>query len=119
MVLIIDDEHALQEVMAEIMELAGLSSICASSGEEGAALYAEQYKDIGIVFLDMNLPGMGGHATLAALRQVDPTIPVVIMSGQPESSTMAAFSGQQHLSYLEKPFTLDTLMAKIDSVRNG
>ncbi|MEZ4674991.1 MAG: hypothetical protein R2932_12190 [Caldilineaceae bacterium] len=50
MVLIIDDEHALQEVMAEIMELAGLSSICASSGEEGAALYAEQYKDIGIVF---------------------------------------------------------------------
>ena len=118
MVLIIDDEHALQEVMVEILELSGVSAICASSGEEGSALFRERCREIDAVFLDINLPGMGGQATFDELRQVNSAVQIVVMSGQPEYLTMAEFNGQEHLSYLEKPFTLETLMTKIDNVLN-
>lgn len=118
MVLIIDDEQALQEVITEILELSDIPVLCAGSGEEGFALFAEHHGRIDAIFLDMQLPGMGGSATFNELRKVDATIPIVIMSGHAESATMAEFNGQEHLSYLAKPFTLDTLMAKVGTYVN-
>ena len=116
MVLIIDDEYALQEVMAEILGLSGISVVAADSGEEGIRLFSKYHDQIRMIFLDLHLPGMGGRATLRALREIDPHIDVVIMSGQPQVSAMAEFSGQKHLSYLEKPFTLDVLVASVTTV---
>ncbi len=116
MVLVIDDEQALREVLAEILSIGGISALCAGSGEEGAELFLEHRAQIKTVFLDLHLPGMGGHATFRLLRELAPTMPIIIMSGQPEHLTMAEFSGQEHLSYLEKPFTLDVLMAKVNNV---
>ncbi len=116
MVLVIDDEQALREVLTEILEIAGMSAICVGSGEEGVALLLDHQEQIQTIFLDLHLPGMGGHATFQALRKLKPNIPIIIMSGQPEYVTMAEFDGQEHLAYLEKPFTLDVLMAKIKKV---
>lgn len=116
MVLIIDDEAALQEVMAEILELSGIPVVCAGNGEEGAELFVQYGTQIRAVFLDLHLPGMGGRATLQSLRATNPEIDVVIMSGQPEMAAMAEFSGQKHLSYLEKPFTLDVLLSVVNNV---
>ncbi len=116
MVLVIDDEQALQEVLTEILEIANIATICAGSGEEGAALFIEHRDEIQAIFLDLHLPGMGGHTTFQALRKLNPTIPIIIMSGQPEYVTMAEFEGQEHLSYLEKPFTLEVLMAKVNKI---
>jgi len=114
MVLVIDDEQALREVLNEILEIVGISAICAESGEEGALLFQQYHEKIKAIFLDINLPGMGGLATFQALRKLDPTIPIIIMSGQPEYVTLADFDGQEHLSYLEKPFTLDVLVERIN-----
>ena len=116
MVLIIDDEYALHEVMSEILELSGIQVMCASTGQEGTALFREHFDILKAVFLDLHLPDISGRAILHALREMNPTINVVIMSGQPEFVTMAEFNGQEHLSYLEKPFTLDVLMATVNQV---
>jgi two-component system, cell cycle sensor histidine kinase and response regulator CckA len=116
MVLVIDDEQALRKVLAEILAIGGISALCVGSGEEGVALFLEQRTQIKTVFLDLHLPRMGGHATFRALRELAPTLHIIIMSGQPEYLTIAEFSGQEHLSYLEKPFTLDLLMAKVNNV---
>jgi len=116
MVLIIDDEAALQEVMSEILELSGIPVVCAGSGEDGTALFLEHNAQIRAVFLDLHLPGMGGLATLQSLRLINPDIDIVIMSGQPKRATMAEFSGQKHLSYLEKPFTLELLLSVVNKV---
>ena len=116
MVLVIDDEQALREVLAEILEIAGISALCAESGEEGTALFLAHREQVEVIFLDLHLPGMGGQATFRALRKLDPTIHIIVMSGQPEYLTMAEFSGQEHLSYLEKPFTLDVLMTRVNNV---
>jgi DNA-binding NtrC family response regulator len=114
MILIIDDEIALREVMTEILELYEINTLTVGSGEEGAELFKQHADQLRMVFLDLHLPGMGGYATLQAIRAVSPTVHVVIMSGQPEYMIMAEFEGQEHLSYLEKPFTLDTIVTIVD-----
>lgn len=116
MILVIEDEAALRDVMIEIFELSDIRAICVANGEEGIAQFSEYQAEIQAVFLDMKLPGMGGAATLSALRAIDPTLPVVIMSGRPEHIIMAEFKDQKHLSYLEKPFTLDSILEKVDNV---
>ena len=114
MILIIDDEIALREVITEILELSEIDTLTVGSGEEGAALFAQYVDQLHMVFLDLHLPGMGGYATLQAIRAISPTVHVVIMSGQPEYMIMAEFERQEHLSYLEKPFTLDKIVAIVN-----
>ncbi|MCB0064052.1 MAG: response regulator [Caldilineaceae bacterium] len=118
MILVVEDEVGLRDVLAEILEITDIPALCVASGEEGVAMYEQSQTQIEAVFLDVQLPGMGGKATFNALRTINPTLPVVLMSGRPEHLVMAEFDGEEHLSYLEKPFTLETIIAKVDTVLN-
>jgi len=117
-VLVIEDEAALREVIVEILEISDIPTLCAASGEEGVNLFRENIGQIRAVFLDMHLPGMGGKATFDVLRDLDAQIPVVVMSGRPKHIAMAEFEVEDHLSYLEKPFTLDAIVTKVNDVLN-
>lgn len=118
MILVIEDEPALRDVICEILEISDIFALCAASGEDGVALFSEHHGQIHAVFLDMQLPGMGGKATFDTLRGLDPALPIVLMSGRPKHIVMAEFDDEEHLSYLEKPFTLDAIMTRVDNVLN-
>lgn len=53
----------------------------ADGGLEGLSLYQEHQHDIGLVILDLSMPGMDGYETLTQLRKTDPDVPVLISSG--------------------------------------
>ncbi|MEZ4867104.1 MAG: response regulator [Caldilineaceae bacterium] len=116
MVLVIDDEETLRDVVGEILALFNLSSIAAGNGHDGIALFKEHQDEIDLILLDMHMPVLSGHATLRTLRELDSAIKIILMSGYPESSAMAEFRGDAHLSYLAKPFTLEKLTNKISEI---
>ena len=116
MVLVIDDEAALREVVEEILELSDIHCLLAANGSEGVQLFAENQAAIDAILLDMQMPVMSGGETLRELRKLSPTVQIVLMSGYPESSTMEKFRGDSHLSYLEKPFTLEKLTLKMEEL---
>lgn len=116
MVLVIDDEAALREVVEEILELSDIRCLLAANGSEGVQLFAQNQSVIDAVLLDMQMPVMSGGETLRELRKLSPTVQIVLMSGYPESSTMEKFRGDNHLSYLEKPFTLEKLTLKMEEL---
>jgi DNA-binding NtrC family response regulator len=116
MVLVIDDETALREVVEEILELSNIRCLLAANGREGVQLFRESQHAIDVVILDMQMPVMSGADTLVELRKLSKTVKVILMSGYPEASTMAKFDGDIHLSYLEKPFTLDKLTQKMEEL---
>lgn len=116
MVLVIDDEAALREVIKEILELSEIDCLLATNGREGIELFAANQAAIQAILLDMHMPVMSGSETLQELRKLNPTIDIVLMSGFPEASTMEMFSGDSHLSYLEKPFTLEKLILKMETL---
>jgi len=88
-----------------------------TDGRRGLELIYERIPDL--VFLDLNLAGLGGDAVLRELRTTPETadIPVVMISGDtsPATKQRMADAGAQH--YLEKPFVVSEILAIAAAIR--
>jgi CheY-like chemotaxis protein len=110
-VLLADDEAAVRYVATRILESAGYTVLAASDGPEALALYAEHRADIKLIITDMIMPTMTGAAVAATLREEDPHLPVVIMSGVADDGMASGVSGDP-VMILRKPFTPDAFIRK-------
>ncbi|WP_157138638.1 response regulator, partial [Pseudomonas fragi] len=77
-VLLVEDDHALREALADTLLLAGHGFRAVSSGEE--ALVAVSAEPFSLVISDVNMPGIDGHQLLARLRASQPQLPVLLMT---------------------------------------
>jgi CheY-like chemotaxis protein len=69
---------------------------------------------IDIVVLDVHMPGMDGWETLAAIREIRPDIPVILMSGYDKSQVLTGDHAEQPQGFLQKPFNRKQLKATIE-----
>lgn len=110
-ILLVEDDRALREALADTVELGGYPYRAVDSGE--AALLALAEEPFGLVISDVNMPGIDGHQLLASIRLRDPALPVLLMTafGSIERAVEAMRGGAA--DYLVKPFEprllLDTL----------
>jgi len=77
--LLIEDEKDVADVMARAFREDGHETVIAYTGEEGLTLLRQQRPDA--VLLDIRLPKMSGIQVLRAIRAMDQTLPVVIITG--------------------------------------
>ena len=110
-VLLADDEAAVRYVATRILESAGYTVLAANDGPDALALYAEHRAHIKLLITDMIMPTMTGAAVAATLREKDPHLPVVIMSGVADDGMASGVSGDQ-VMILRKPFTPDAFIRK-------
>lgn len=115
-VLVIDDEKSVREVVRDILEMSGLEVFVAEDGRVGVELFAAQRAKIDVVLLDMQMPVMNGAETFQALRAIDPQVKVILSSGYNEIEATGRFVDQGLAAFLQKPYDLDTLIAKVRSV---
>jgi PAS domain S-box-containing protein len=104
-VLVIDDEQIVRQTTRAALRKAGYEVILAESGEEGLALFTARSHSIGLVILDMSMPGMNGKETMEKLRRIHRTIPVLIFSGYSEQQVHQHFEGLNISGFLQKPFS--------------
>ena len=69
--------------------------------------------EITVALLDMTMPQMGGADVLAALRETDTTLPVVLTSGYPEEDALRNTTSRGNTYFVHKPFTIHSLLSKI------
>jgi PAS domain S-box-containing protein len=112
-VLIVDDEPAVRAVTARALRTFGLDVIEADDGVAGLEAFAAQGSRISCVLLDLTMPRMGGEETFAAIRDLDPEVPVLLMSGFSEDEGKQRFDGLGIAAFIEKPFALATLRSAI------
>ncbi|MQU50653.1 response regulator, partial [Pseudomonas sp. FSL A6-1183] len=107
-VLLVEDDHALREALADTLLLAGHGFRAVCSGEE--ALAAVMLEPFSLVISDVNMPGMDGHQLLARLRACQPQLPVLLMTahGAVERAVDAMREGA--VDYLVKPFEPKALL---------
>jgi len=77
--LLIDDDKGVRNIIFDIVTSFGYVTDTAANGPEGLALFQKNLYDV--VLTDLLMPGMTGWEVLQALRRLDPTIPVVIVTG--------------------------------------
>ena len=112
-VLIVDDEEVIRTVTPRMLKKMGMSSICASSGEEAIEIYRNSTSEIGIVILDMRMKGAGGLGTFRELKKINPSIRVIISSGYDEDANTQQVMREGALLFLKKPYPLETLLSAV------
>ena len=78
-ILLVDDNPVVRDMLVDLVGSLGYAADAASGGAEALALFDQNRYDI--VLTDLLMPGMSGWEVLAAVRQRNPRIPVVIITG--------------------------------------
>ncbi|GAB4505877.1 MAG: sigma-54 dependent transcriptional regulator [Anaerolineales bacterium] len=107
-VLIIDDEQTLNHFVQEDLREAGYESLGALTGQEGLDLIRSQ--EVDLVLLDQQLPDMHGLDVLKVIREEEPDIPVIIVTGHGEIDCAVQAMKLGAYDYMKKPYNLDTLL---------
>jgi PAS domain S-box-containing protein len=113
-ILVVDDEHAFQEITKAIFNKFGYRVLTASDGTEAVALFAQHKDDIDLVITDMVMPYLDGPATITALRRLDPNVRIITSSGLSENETLA--HQLANATFILKPFTTEKLLATVNAV---
>jgi len=113
-ILLVDDDELIRRSTGRLLTRAGFEVEALSNGTDAVRRYESDPKPA-LVILDLDMPGLDGLGTLAALRDIDSTVKALVVSGhrQPtqEQAVRAAGAG-----FLGKPFDPATL---IDAVRTA
>ncbi len=109
--LIVDDEKSIRDALVQVFEYEGHEVRGASDGPEALHLAAEARPDV--IFLDVKMPGMDGLEVLERLREGDPGILVVMISGHGTIDTAVEATRKGAYDFLEKPLDTDRLLVTL------
>ena len=113
-VLVVEDDDAIATGLALNLKLAGRTTTIARDGAE--AIKLAKANDFELVLLDINLPKRDGLEVLAALRNADNLVPVIVLSARDGEADKVAALRLGADDYVTKPFALAELLARIDAV---
>lgn len=110
-VLLVDDERDLVSALAERLGFRKIEAHYATSGEEALKLAAESTYDVAV--LDVKMPRLGGIELCRKLREIQPGLKVVFLTGHGSEDDFRA--GRDHgESYLIKPVRIEDLIAALE-----
>jgi excisionase family DNA binding protein len=102
-ILVVDDDGSIRALFAEILGGVGYQAAMARDAREATELFSRS--DFNLVFLDLLLPDMDGAELLKKLRAIKPDIPVIIITGYPDSGIMSRALVEGPFGIMRKPFT--------------
>ncbi|MDY6880573.1 MAG: response regulator [Thermodesulfobacteriota bacterium] len=115
-VLLVDDEDTIREVAQKLLEGMGYKVLTARNGKESIRIYKEHIDDINIVLLDMIMPIMGGGKTYDRLKQINPDVKAILLSGYTIDGEAGDILKRGCNDFIQKPFNIKELSQKIQNV---
>ena len=110
-ILIIDDERAIRKTLSEILSFEGYKIDEAADGEEGLKKFTEKTYDI--VLCDIKMPKLDGLEFLEKSREVNPEIPIIMISGHGNIDTAVEAVKKGAFDFISKPPDLNRLLITI------
>ncbi len=111
-VLMVDDEEQFRSTTSKILNRKGYETTIAASGDEALEILKKSHQDV--VILDIKMPGMDGHEALARIKEMQPGIQVIMLTGHGTLDSAKASLESKAFEYLNKPCDIDLLAAKIN-----
>jgi two-component system response regulator HydG len=108
-ILIVDDETAILDTLRILLKREGFQVETAVGGQQGIDRMHEQRPDV--ILTDVRMPNVGGLEVLLAARDLDPSIPVILMTAQASLQTAIRAVNEGAYYYIQKPFANDELVA--------
>jgi signal transduction histidine kinase/CheY-like chemotaxis protein len=115
-ILVVDDERVILRMAQSALERQGCRVLVAESGPAAIELFRRHAQEISLIILDLSMPGMSGLEALPLLHKIRDDVPVLISSGYSESETLRLFSGQKISGFLQKPYTSQHLLERVEAI---
>ena len=116
-ILVIVDEEIIRRLFKETLEDSGYRVITAPDGTEALELVKSWNFDL--IFVDLKMPGMNGAETFRQIRQINGSVPIVIITGYPMSELMERALDQGPFGVMKKPFNALDIRRSADSFLRG
>jgi len=112
-ILVVDDEAIMQEILADFLREEGYEVDLASSGEEGTERAEENFYDCAIV--DLMMPGIDGIETMQLLKEIDRSLPVIMITAFASVESAVEAMKQGAFEYITKPFKNDEVLVVLEN----
>ncbi len=116
-ILVVDDEEVVCDILRRVLEGDGYDVSCACDGAEALELMRREVPDL--VTLDLRMPGMSGPAVLKAIREAHGALPVIIITGYPDSELMADALDYGPILLVRKPIESHDVLQSVRLALNG
>jgi two-component system cell cycle sensor histidine kinase/response regulator CckA len=116
-IMLVEDEDAVRSFSSRALQNKGYEVLTAESGEAGWDVYSALTKPIDLMITDVIMPGMDGPTLAKKIREINPTLKIIFISGYTEEKLKDYMGGG--IYFLPKPFSLKQLAAKVKEVLEG
>ncbi len=115
--LVIDDEPRIRKLIRIHLESAGYKVLTAATGAEG--LEVVQNTEIDLVLLDLKMPEMNGPEIVSKLKKSHPALPIIVVTGYPDSQLMMEINVQCPIMLVAKPIDKKVLLSAVRITLEG
>jgi CheY-like chemotaxis protein len=117
-VLAVDDDDQVLRIAGRILAQLGYIVLCAQGGSEAVEIYKEKKDKIDLVLLDIIMPDMDGGKVYDSMKEINPDVKVLLMSGYSGDGKAKALLASGCDAFIEKPFEMQELSQKIREILN-
>ena len=116
-ILVVDDEELVRKICARLLVALGYEVLTAFRGQAAVDVVRQHHEKISLVILDLTMPEMTGAATFDAIREIAPTLKVLLASGFSVDGQAQALLDRGCNGFIQKPFDLAALSEKLQALR--
>ncbi len=113
-ILAVDDDEVTLGILRELLEMTGFEVVTAGSGQEAVELFESDGPHL--VITDIRMPGMDGLEVLHTVRELDDTVPVILVTGFGDLDNAIGALRRGAYDFLQKPINAEILL---NTVRQG
>ncbi|MDP2877181.1 MAG: PAS domain S-box protein [Holophaga sp.] len=117
--MLIDDDPMVLESTKVMVEMLGFNVLTALDGVAALQVFRQHQAAIRLVITDLTMPRLDGWSTLAALRQLEPNLPVILASGHDKAHALEGAHAEQPQAFLSKPYGIEQLREALRQVIVG
>jgi len=113
-ILVVEDEPVVRAVAQALLSRSGYTVLTALDGASALNVLRDHPLGIGLILLDMTMPGMTTGEVVQAIRALNPTVPILLNSGYTSNGVVKQMLAEDSVQgFLGKPYDLDQLLEKV------
>lgn len=109
-IMVVDDEEAVRNLAASVLQRLGLEVVALANGMEAIDHFTNDGQEVDAVLLDLTMPELDGEETARRLQELHPDLPILLTSGYNEQATLGRFEDLKLSAFLQKPYHPRELM---------
>jgi CheY-like chemotaxis protein len=115
-ILLVDDEEMVLEVGERFLKVMGYQVLTAREGKEAIEVYKKHQEIIDLVLLDIIMPNMKGGEVFDRLKNINPNIKVLLLSGYSIDGEASQILERGCSGFIQKPFDMNQLSKSIGAL---